>query len=247
MTLTPEQIAEGWVPHNGGECPIKDDRTLHEVMLEGGNVPQRDRRASQWIWSHKGWGSDIIAYRIIEAHGADAEPARPTPMFDLQRSHDHPGEAHWKAERVLYNVIDMPGLFRGQIALTDDERHAIGGTIFAVSAQDTRPTPFPASYDELVFDDQNWSQTIIVDGKRPEWLRDDDGISAIIRTDGYSGHWNESWQWEIAIRVRRREPKRETVTGYILSHFITDRPLVTFDLIDGKPDLSTIKIAEDAL
>ena len=42
------------------------------------------------------------------------------------------------------------------------------------------------------------------------------------------------------------EPKRETVRGYILSHHINERPEVVFDLIDGKPDYSTLKIAEEA-
>ena len=103
-----------------------------------------------------------------------------------------------------------------------------------------RPTPFASSYEDLVFDDDGWSQTIIVDGKRPEWLRDDDGISAIIRADGYSGHWNESWQWELALRVRRREPKRETVTLFRTTHGIFER-FATIDLIDGQLDLSTLK------
>ena len=110
----------------------------------------------------------------------------------------------------------------------------------------TRPTPFPQSYDELVFDDQNWSQTIIVDGKRPEWLRDDDTIKG-----------GTDWPWwhgkaigsGFAIRVRRREPKRETAECFLI---VTARsPSLEFqgtiDLIDGKPDLSTLKIAEDAL
>lgn len=179
MSLTPKQIADGWIEWNGGECPIKDERTRHQVMIQGGVTSNTVAKASEWNWQGK------VAYRIIEAHGADAEPAR--------------------------------------------------------------PTPFPADYSELVFDADGWSQTIIVDGKRPEWLRDDDGISAIIRTDGYSGHWNESWQWELAIRVRRREPKRETVTGWLChvpAHVGATR--VSYDLIDGKPDLSTLKIAEGA-
>lgn len=177
MTLTPEQIAQGWKLHDGSDmCPIKDKRTVHDVMVLGEGVYSAETEAAEWQWSM------IHAYRIVEAHGADAEPAR--------------------------------------------------------------PTPWPHDYSELVWDADGWSQTIIVDGKRPEWLRDDDlCISGI--------HWNEfvgkEWGSELAIRVRRREPKRETVKGYILSHHINERPVVVFDLIDGKPDLSTLKIAEDAL
>lgn len=110
----------------------------------------------------------------------------------------------------------------------------------------TRPTPFPQSYEELVFDDQNWSQTIIVDGKRPEWLRDDDAFDDALdeRKEPYLGLLFDGS--ELAIRVRRREPKRETVpisiprgTGLLT--------IGTIDLVDGWPDLSTLKIAEDAL
>ena len=182
LTLTPEQKAEGWRLHDGSVvCPIKDDLTRHGVKFKDGMNIQSDTHAKKWRWEN------VIAYRIIEAHGADAEPAR--------------------------------------------------------------PTPYPSGYDDLVFTDAGWSQTIIVDGKRPEWLRDDDGISAIIRTDGYSGHWNESWQWELAIRVRRREPKRETVECRLL--FTNGSPFNdhcngTIDLIDGKPDVSTLKIGGEA-
>ena len=185
MTLTPEQKAEGWIEWHGGECPIKDDWTAIDIMLRNGRVFDREQRGT-WVWRHDGKEDDIIAYRIIEAHGADAEPAR--------------------------------------------------------------PTPFPADYSELVWDADGWSQTIIVDGKRPEWLRDDDECTGVHRrkAKGWRGRqWTDD---EIAIRVRRREPKRETVTGWLChvpAHVGATR--VSYDLIDGKPDLSTLKIAEDAL
>ena len=189
MTLTPEQIAKGWKLHDGSDvCPIKDDKTVHNLMFRDGGMI-RDTRASVMRWRFWGNDSDIIAYRIIEAHGADAEPAR--------------------------------------------------------------PTPFPRDYSELVWDADGWSQTIIVDGKRPEWLRDDD--LCIGHTEpGYTGWPAHQWGGEeLAIRVRRREPKRETVTCLLISS--PDQPprfastIATIDLIDGKPDLSTLKIAEDAL
>ena len=184
MTLTPEQIAAGWRLHDGSDvCPIKDERTRHQVMLDNGVTSNTVAKASEWNWQTK------AAYRIIEAHGADAEPAR--------------------------------------------------------------PTPYPNGYDELVFDDAGWSQTIIVDGKRPEWLRDDDECTGVHRrkAKGWRGRqWTDD---EIAIRVRRREPKRETVTCLLISS--PDQPprfastIATIDLIDGKPDLSTLKIAEGVL
>ena len=181
MTLTPEQKAEGWIEWNGGPCPIKDVRTIAAVKWRwNGQVAIDDD------WLDAGWhGNEIIAYRIIEAHGADAEPAR--------------------------------------------------------------PTPFPADYSELVFDDDDWSQTVVVDGKRPEWLRDDDEYTVGI--SGMVYKWTRYGGSAFAIRVRRREPKRETAECFLI---VTARsPSLEFqgsiDLIDGHPDLSTLKIAEDAL
>lgn len=185
MTLTPEQKAEGWIEWNGGkEGPIKDDRTIFEWGPTPDDPIARITRVMfDWNGAHK-----RFAYRIIEAHGADAEPAR--------------------------------------------------------------PTPYPNGYDDLVFTDDGWSQPIITDGKRPEWLRDDD--LCIGHTEpGYTGWPAHQWGGEeLAIRVRRREPKRETQRACL--RYQTDRPFdtdlyVTIDLIDGKPDLSTIKIAEGVL
>ena len=180
MKLTPEQKAQGWRLHDGSDvCPIKDDWTRFDFTHGDGKI-HRDRCDATYL----SW--DVIrAYRIIEAHGADAEPAR--------------------------------------------------------------LTPFPASYDELVFDADGWSQTIIVDGKRPEWL--ERGVKfkctdhSAIRT-GFE--FSPAW---FAIRVRRREPKRETVECFFVSPARAPFPEIraTIDLIDGKPDLSTLKIAEDAL
>ena len=182
-----QKAEEGWIEWNGArECPIKDRRTVLEVEWSNG----KSEVSSEWDNVHY-WTMDprlyITAYRIIEAHGADAASAR--------------------------------------------------------------PTPFPQSYADLVFDDAGWSQTIIVDGKRPEWLRDDDRVSSAIGGAQYRITGLENWI--MSIRVRRRETKRETVTCLLISS--PDQPprfastIATIDLIDGKPDLSTLKIAEDAL
>lgn len=184
MTLTPEQIAQGWRLHDGSDvCPIKDDETRIEMMWSGGDQ-FTSHNAGSYRWKHWHGRDSLIAYRIIEAHGADAEPAR--------------------------------------------------------------PTPFPADYSELVFDADGWSQTIIVDGKRPEWLRDDD--QSIAMDGGAVSNGRRFGSHILAIRVRRREPKRETVRCQLV--FLIgagDFRDGTIDLIDGKPDLSTLKIAEDAL
>lgn len=178
MTLTPEQISQGWKLHDGSDvCPVKDDRTVHQIIDDAGWISDPDDGASEWAWSNK------VAYRIIEAHGADAEPAR--------------------------------------------------------------PTPFPADYSDLVWDADGWSQTIIVDGKRPEWLRDDDFVLRFVGGSEITQANLSYLDVSFAIRVRRREPKRETVKG-TLSCQGNFWP-VSYDLIDGQPDLSTLKIAEDAL
>lgn len=182
MTLTPEQKAEGWIEWNGGECPIKDMRTIAAVRWRwNGQVAIDDD------WLDAGWrGDEISAYRIIEAHGADAEPAR--------------------------------------------------------------PTPFPAGMDDLVYDEDGFSQPFMTGGNWPLWLPMDSAWTSFIRgTADFVGPLDYSGQ--IAIRVRRREPKRETQRACL--RYRTDRPFdtdlyVTIDLIDGKPDLSTLKIEKDA-
>lgn len=180
MTRTPEQIAKGWKLHDGSDvCPIKDNRTKFRFIQSGSQQSDTVDKAGRFYWQH------ITAYRIIEAHGADAAPAR--------------------------------------------------------------PTPFPCDYSELVWDAAGWSQTIIVDGKRPEWLRDDDWCCA--STQPKSLRWLASC-WvpdELAIRVRRREPKREMVRCSIFLDAPVPKVRAYIDLIDGKPDYSTLKIAEDAL
>ena len=190
MSLTPEQKAEGWIEWSGGDvCPIKDDRTSFAFFNRLGGCAAEGGNARSLDWSHKDSSWDIIAYRIIEAHGADAEPAR--------------------------------------------------------------PTPFPASYDDLVFDPiTGWSQTVVVDGERPEWLRDDDRCCESIRRASFRWRGSSRFSDVLAIRVRRREPKRETVECCLQTH--RDGLFIkschgTIDLIDGKPDLSTLKIVEDAL
>ena len=183
MTLTPEQIAQGWKLHDGSwGCPIKDNQTVHQVRDCSGWESSPDHvRASKWVWSR------IIAYRIIEAHGADAEPAR--------------------------------------------------------------PTPFPASMADLVYDADGMSQAFFTGGVWPEWLPD----NVLWQAQSGGKLWaSKGWfTGELAIRVRRREPKRETVRCWVKVTFEGNGPYetgnATIDLIDGKPDLSTLKIAEGAL
>lgn len=61
---------DNWIEWSGGECPIKDDGALHDVMLRRGKVHSNERRASFWRWEHEGSDSDIVAYRLgTPSHG----------------------------------------------------------------------------------------------------------------------------------------------------------------------------------
>ena len=65
MTLTPERIAAGWLPHDGGDCPVPAD-SRPRVMFRSGMVmrgPQLTARG--WNWRHspkRDSFDDIIAY-----------------------------------------------------------------------------------------------------------------------------------------------------------------------------------------
>ncbi len=63
MPLTDEQIAAGWLPHDGGPCPV-DAEAMVEVMCRGGDT--NDDRADFWWWGREDMelSYDIIAYRL---------------------------------------------------------------------------------------------------------------------------------------------------------------------------------------
>ena len=182
MTLTPEQKATGWIEWNGGECPIKDPRTVAAVQqAHGGHHVDEGWDQPEF------WHDEVTAYRIIEAHGADAEPAR--------------------------------------------------------------PTPWPQGMADLVYDADGMSQPFLTDGNWPEWLPEDTSWQNNVCSFEWEGR--SAFDGEFAIRVRRREPKSETVRCWVKVTYEGNGPYetgkATIDLIDGKPDLSTLKITEGAL
>lgn len=71
--LTPEQIADGWIAHDGGECPV-DPVCLVRVLFRGTwePIPSRGlgKRARMWRWEFAPLApaSDIIAYRPEKPH-----------------------------------------------------------------------------------------------------------------------------------------------------------------------------------
>lgn len=86
---------DGWIEWNGGECPIKSDKTRVEYKCGGGW--KDEGRGVTLRWSNiYGNHQNIIAYRIIEDH----EPAE-TAAPDMTQN------------RVIWGL------------LTDDERAAV--------------------------------------------------------------------------------------------------------------------------
>ena len=75
--LTPEQIADGWLPHDGGPCPVPL-QTKVQVMFHSGEI-RYPRRAGWWtafdtvskfaehdLWQHQSPNpaNHIIAYKL---------------------------------------------------------------------------------------------------------------------------------------------------------------------------------------
>ena len=53
-----------WIKHDGGPNPVPELRSQMSVRLKSG----REERAfsDDFRWDHKGWDTDIIAYRVTE-------------------------------------------------------------------------------------------------------------------------------------------------------------------------------------
>lgn len=64
MSLTPEQIADGWIAHDGSACPV-DGRRNVRVMLGNGQTTKTPYNAGGWRWTQDTppHPYDIIAYR----------------------------------------------------------------------------------------------------------------------------------------------------------------------------------------
>ena len=66
--LTPEQVADGWIAHDGGPLPVADENMAVEPMYRGEADCLHGVRiavAPAWrvAWYHDGGADDIIAYR----------------------------------------------------------------------------------------------------------------------------------------------------------------------------------------
>lgn len=53
---------DGWIEWSGGECPVDPCAIVEIRMLSSETEVQH---AHQYRWDHKGYGGDIIAYRVV--------------------------------------------------------------------------------------------------------------------------------------------------------------------------------------
>lgn len=60
---TEAMFADGWIKHDGGQCPVPHNTRVRYLMLDE-SEGTRPMWAGNLDWSHEGWGSDIIAYKV---------------------------------------------------------------------------------------------------------------------------------------------------------------------------------------
>lgn len=64
--LTDEMRAEGWLPHDGGPCPVTRDSKPGVMFGDGYTVAPGRQKAEYWLvgyWSHHWPAERIIAYK----------------------------------------------------------------------------------------------------------------------------------------------------------------------------------------
>ena len=62
--------SDGWVPWNGGECPVPDG-TQVEVEWRVGGISRIDAKFLYWEWNKYDPKTDIIAYRVLPQYGPE--------------------------------------------------------------------------------------------------------------------------------------------------------------------------------
>lgn len=58
--------SDGWIEWNGGKCPVP--ASIKVVIRTRCGTPfftSHPRRADVFRWEHKGWDSDIVAYKVV--------------------------------------------------------------------------------------------------------------------------------------------------------------------------------------
>jgi len=63
--LSEEEIADGWIEHDGDSCPVHDDAIVEVSLRRIGKATKKDaKRAENWIWS-RNTKHPITAYRVV--------------------------------------------------------------------------------------------------------------------------------------------------------------------------------------
>ena len=57
-------LSDGWVPWEGGECPIDKDSIVNVICRNGDRI--NGYLASYLIWHEEESGNDVVAYKIVE-------------------------------------------------------------------------------------------------------------------------------------------------------------------------------------
>lgn len=60
--LEQQEQDDSWIEWGGGDCPVPENSRVDIKFRDGDIGPEQ---STTWDWSHHGYLSDIIAYRII--------------------------------------------------------------------------------------------------------------------------------------------------------------------------------------
>lgn len=94
----PSPSDDGWIPWNGGECPVDGDAIVSWKMrcgeVRGGDLDDISDKAKCRDWAHFNSVSDIIAYRVI----SQPEPEKPWTLPDPPEGRQWHRTDGWKKE-----------------------------------------------------------------------------------------------------------------------------------------------------
>lgn len=75
VMLSDELRADGWIEHDGGDCPVLPGMAVQIAMRGGGYNSSGESGAAGFHWDHKGYSGDIIAYKL-DHEGAERNERR---------------------------------------------------------------------------------------------------------------------------------------------------------------------------
>lgn len=111
-----DEEESGWIKWNGGECPVADGTEV-EIKLMDGDVLLNMGDPESLRWSHDGFSSDIIAYRVVEEAREEFTPG--TTTADVREPvQEDSGSA---ATSKHYNSMSVQPIEVWQMVLTPEE------------------------------------------------------------------------------------------------------------------------------